>query len=113
MTAEWLWALKPGFQCYSAKKGKSANSRLFFFALGAYAFCRPNFFFTLLRSFYGFALASTKAVKKEKHGCPPLQLWPPLGIHFHLYESYALRYLNTSTYLTVRYIDNLSSFGLA
>jgi hypothetical protein len=35
MTAERRWVLEPGFRCYAAKEGKSANSHFFSFAIAS------------------------------------------------------------------------------
>jgi hypothetical protein len=113
MTAMWALGSETGLPVLLGKKRKKCEFAHIFFPARRFRFLSPSFFLYAYALFYGFALASTKALEKEKHGRPPLQIWPPLGIHFLLYESYTLRYLNTSTYLTVRYIDNLSSFGLA
>jgi hypothetical protein len=52
--AERLWALKPDFHCGGKK---SANTRFFSFALGPFAF-----FLRTFALFFGFALASAKAI---------------------------------------------------
>jgi hypothetical protein len=44
MTAKQLWALEPGFQCYAAKGGKSANSRFHFFRARRFHFFRTRRF---------------------------------------------------------------------
>jgi hypothetical protein len=59
MTAKQLWSLEPGFQCYAAKGGKSANSRFHVFRARRFRFFRARFSLRPLLLF-AFALAIAK-----------------------------------------------------
>jgi hypothetical protein len=71
LSAEWIWALEPGFQCGAAKGGKKREFALFFFCAQRFLFDRARF---SSRSRALFMLRAREHESAKKRGCPTLNL---------------------------------------